>query len=249
MARSESALESTAMGPRDFRTTHWTVVLQARQHDTPESRAALEKLCRAYWYPLYAFVRRQGHSPHEAADLTQDFFSHLLATDALASVDPAKGKFRSFLLVSMKNLLANEWNRARAQKRGGGATLFSLDEEMAEGRYRLDPADESTPDKIFERRWAETILDRALTRLRQECDAGERARRFDEVKIFLLGTKAPSFAEAAARLEMSVVAVKGLVHRLRRRFRDLIRDEIAHTVSSQEEVEEEIRHLFAAFAS
>lgn len=233
---------------RDFASTRWSVVLLAGQEDSPQSAAALEQLCRAYWYPLYAFTRRQGHGPHEAADLTQDFFSHLLATNALASVDRRKGRFRSFLLVSLKNLLANDWHRARRQKRGGGTPLFSLDEELAEGRYQLEPVDQLTPEKVFERRWAETILARALERLRQECDGDEKTRRFDEVKVFLLGEKGTgTLADAATRLNLSLAAVKGLVHRLRRRFGELIRDEIAQTVAGLEEVEEEIRQLFAAF--
>ena len=221
----------------------------AGQEHSPQSAEALETLCRAYWYPLYSFTRRQGYSPHEAADLTQDFFSHLLLTHALTAVDREKGRFRSFLLASLKNLLANEWNRARSQKRGGGAPIFSLDEQLAEGRYQIDPVGELTPDKIFERRWAETILARALDRLRQECDGGEKTRRFDEVKNFLLGEKGTdSLARAAARLNMSLAAVKGLVHRLRRRFRELIRHEIAQTVTRPEDIEEEIRYLFAALS-
>lgn len=234
-------------GARDFASTHWSVVLLAGQERSPQSAAALEALCQAYWYPLYSFTRRQGYGPQEAADLTQEFFSHLLATNALASVSRAKGKFRSFLLASLKNLLANEWHRARRQKRGGGAPLFSLDEETAEGRYQLEPADALTPDKVFERRWAETILIRALERLRQECDGAEKTRRFDHVKQFLLGERTATFAEAATRLNLSLAAVKGLVHRLRRRFRELIRDEIAQTVSRPEEIDQEIRDLFAAF--
>jgi len=235
---------------RDFASTHWSVVLLAGQERSPQSAVALEKLCQAYWYPLYSFTRRQGHGPHEAADLTQDFFSHLLATNALASVKREKGKFRSFLLASLKNLLANEWNRGRRQKRGGGVPLFSLDEEAAEGRYKLDPHDDLTPDKIFERRWAETLLSRALDRLRQECDGVEKTRRFDQVKVFLLGEQGTdSFAGAAARLNLSLSAVKGLVHRLRRRFRELIRNEIAQTVARPEEIDQEIRDLFAAFGN
>lgn len=233
---------------RDFASTHWSVVLLAGQEHSPQTAAALEILCQAYWYPLYSFTRRQGYGPHESADLTQDFFSHLLATNALASVDRERGKFRSFLLASLKNLLANEWNRARCQKRGGGMVIFSLDEQMAEGRYQLEPAEDLTPEKIFDRRWAETILSRALDRLRNECDGDEKIRRFDEVKIFLLGEKGTeTLGEAAARLNLSLAAVKGLVHRLRRRFRELIRDEIAQTVASPEEIEQEIRDLFAAF--
>lgn len=234
----------------DFASTHWSVVLLAGNNQSVQCAEALEKLCQTYWYPLYSFTRRQGYGPHEAADLTQEFFSHLLATNALASVNPARGKFRSFLLASLKNLLTNEWHRARRQKRGGGAPIFSLDEELAEGRYRLEAADELSPDKIFDRRWAETILEQALHRLRQECDGGEKSRRFDEVKTFLLGEKGHnSLAGCAQRLGMSLPAVKGLVHRLRRRFRELIRNEIAQTVARPEEVEHEIRELFAAFGN
>jgi RNA polymerase sigma-70 factor (ECF subfamily) len=248
MSLSEQFLRASG-ARRDFASTRWSVVLLAGQQHSPQSAAALEQLCRAYWYPLYAFTRRQGHAPHEAADLTQDFFSHLLATNALASVDRGKGRFRSFLLASLKNLLANDWHRSRRQKRGGGAPLFSLDEELAEGRYQLEPVDQQvSAEKVFERRWAETLLARALERLRQECDSGEKTRRFDEVKVFLLGEKGPgTLADAAARLNLSLPAVKGLVHRLRRRFGELIRDEIAQTVTGAEEIEAEIRQLFAAF--
>jgi len=247
MSLSDQFLRNNNSG-REFASTQWSVVLLAGNENSPLSAAALEKLCQSYWYPLYSYTRRQGNSPHEAADLTQDFFSHLLSTNALASVHREKGRFRSFLLASLKNLLANDWHRSRRQKRGGGVQLFSLDEEVAEGRYQLQPADESTADKIFERAWAETILARALDRLRQECDGGEKTRRFDEVKTFLLGEKgSDTLADAATRLNMSLGAVKGLVHRLRRRFGELIRDEIAQTVSSPEEIEQEIRDLFAAF--
>ena len=249
MSLSDQFLRIRSNG-RDFASTHWSVVVLAGKEHSPQSAAALETLCQAYWYPLYSFTRRQGYGPHEAADLTQDFFSHILATNALASVSREKGKFRSFLLASLKNLLANEWNRALCAKRGGGVPLFSLDEEAAEGRYQLDPADDSTPDKIFERRWAETLLSRALESLRTECDGDEKTRRFDEVKKFLLGEKGTdSLAAAAARLNLSLAAVKGLVHRLRRRFRELIRNEISQTVAHPEEIEQEIRDLFAAFGS
>lgn len=235
---------------QDFASTHWSVVLLAGGKDSPKAADALERLARTYWYPLYSFTRRQGYSPHDAADLTQEFFSRLIATNALSSVHPNRGKFRSFLLASLKNLLANEWHRARRQKRGGGTLVFSLDEDLAEGRYQLEPADELSPDKIYDRRWAEIILERALDRLRLECDGDQKARRFDEVKTFLLGEKGKnSLAGAAERLGMSLPAVKGLVHRLRRRFRDLIQNEIAQTVTRPEEIEQEIRELFAAFGS
>lgn len=233
---------------RDFASTHWSVVLLAGEQHSPRTAAALEKLCLAYWYPLYSYTRRQGHGPHEAADLTQDFFAHLLSTGAIASVKRERGKFRSFLLASLKNFLTNEWNRSRRQKRGGGRPVFSLDEEQAEGRYQRELVDGLTPEKIYERRWAETILARALECLRAECDGDEKTRRFDEVKVFLLGEKGTgTLADAAARLNLSLPAVKGLVHRLRRRFGELIRAEIAQTVTGAEEVESELRQLFAAF--
>ncbi len=248
MSLSDQFLRDQNAG-RDFASTHWSVVLLAGQEHSPQTAAALEKLCRAYWYPLYSFTRRQGHGPHEAADLTQVFFSQLLATNAMASVNRKKGKFRSFLLASLKNLLANEWNRAQCQKRGGGVPIFSLDEEAAESRYQLDHGDDLTLDKIFERRWAETILSRALNRLREECDGAEKTRRFDEMKKFLLGENdAGPLTEAASRLNLSLAAVKGLIHRLRRRFRELIRDEISQTVASPEEIDQEIRELFTAFS-
>jgi RNA polymerase sigma-70 factor (ECF subfamily) len=249
MSLSDQFLGARTAGG-EFATTHWSVVLLAGREHSPQSEAAMEALCRAYWYPLYSFTRRQGNSPHEAADLTQEFFLHLLSTNALASVGSEKGKFRSFLLASLKNLLANEWHRARRQKRGGGVAPISLDESLAEGRYQQELAEDSTPDAAFDRRWAETILGRALDRLRQECDGPEKSRRFDEVKVFLLGEKGPhSLANAAGRLNLSLPAVKGLVHRLRRRFREIIREEIAQTVSRPEDIDDEIRHLFAAFGA
>ena len=233
---------------REFASTHWSVVLLAGQEPSPRSSAALETLCRAYWHPIYSFARRQGHSPAEAADLTQDFFTHILDSNAIATVQRGKGKFRSFLLASFKNLLANQWHHARRQKRGGGAVMLSLDEELAEGRFQAEKADRASPDKLFDRRWAETILARALERLRFECDEGEKVRRFDAVKHFLLGEKdGGSLNEAAVRLGLSLPAVKGIVHRLRRRFRELIREEVAQTVAQPSEIEQEIRELFSAF--
>jgi RNA polymerase sigma factor (sigma-70 family) len=249
MPLSDQLLQAPA--PRaDFLSTHWSVVLLAGKEHSPQSAAALEKLCQAYWYPLYSFTRRQGYDSHDASDLTQDFFTHLVSSNALAAVCRQKGKFRSFLLASLKNLLANEWNRARCQKRGGGEPIFSLDEETAEGRYKLDPQDDLTPDRIFDRRWAETIMSRALERLREECDQGAKKRQFDELKIFLLREEGDdSLSAAAARFKLTLSALKGSIHRLRRRFRELIRDEIAQTVSSPDEVEQEIRDLFAAFGN
>jgi RNA polymerase sigma factor (sigma-70 family) len=232
-----------------FPTTHWTAVLTAADSRAPFGTEALENLCRAYWYPLYAFVRRQGHGPIEAQDLTQDFFAHLLSSNALSGVDPSKGRFRSFLLASLRNLLANEWKHGQRQKRGGGSTVFSLDAVEAEERYRLEPPDGATPESIYERKWAEALLARVLTRLRDECDASGRMQRFETLKVFLLDDKgALPFTEAATRLGLSVVAVKGVVHRLRERYREIFREEVAHTVERPADVDEEIRHLLRALA-
>lgn len=216
--------------------------------ETPNSAKALEALCRAYWWPLYLFIRRQGHDAHQSADLTQDFFSQLLSSEALATVRREKGKFRSFLLASLKNMLANDWRRSSRLKRGGGAPLFSLDEVEAERRFQMEPAVEGPEDKLFDRAWAETLMSRALERLRAECDGGAKAPRFDKLKHFILADKeAATFAEVAAELGMTLPAVKGLVHRLRRRFGELVREDIAQTVGTPGEVEVEIRYLFAAF--
>ncbi len=235
---------------RRFETTHWSVVQRAGDSQAPESAAALEKLCRAYWYPLYAFVRASGYGPEEASDLTQEFFVHLLERKWLSKADPQRGRFRSFLLASVKNLLSNEWKRARRIKRGGGQ-LVPLDGMDPEERYRLEPSDNVTPEKIFERRWAATLLSEVLERLRRECDGEgpERVRRFEILKAFLLEDKGTvSLADAAAQLGLSVVATKGVVHRLRQRYREIFREEIANTVTQPEEVEDEIRHLFQALA-
>ena len=230
-----------------FVTTHWSVVLAAQDKSSPYSAAALETLCRAYWYPLYAYVRRSGRSPHDAQDLTQDFFAHLLEHQALGGVSPEKGRFRSFLLASLKNLLTNDWKKANRQKRGGGAATFSLDEAMAEERYQLEPADPLSPEIIYERRWVETVLERVLTRLRSECDGSGRTERFEVLKVFLLDEKGTMpLADAAQRLGLSLVAVKGVIHRMRQRYREIFRDEVAHTVATEGEVEEEIRCLLRA---
>ena len=229
-----------------FAETHWSLVLAART-TSPEAAAALAGLCQAYWYPLYAFVRRQGHSPHDAQDLTQEFFARLLAKNYLADVDRAKGRFRSFLLAAMKNFLANEWDRARAQKRGGGDTVLSLDATAAESRYALEPADHASADKLYDRRWALTLLDRAIGRLRDEFARDDKAALFDELKFALTGDKGDaSHAAVAARLGMTEGALKVAAHRLRKRYRELLRAEIAETVATAAEVEEELQQLFAA---
>lgn len=241
---------STGRAADDFASTCWSVVLLAGREPSPAASAALEELCRAYWYPLYAFVRRQGHDAPAAQDLTQEFFSRLLATNGLEAVDRSKGRFRSFLLASMKNLLANEWNRARTQKRGGGQPHFSLDAVSAEDRYLLDRPDDLTPEKIFARRWAETVIDAVTRRLREEFTADGLADRFEVLKVFLLaGDEPPSYAAAAQRLDLSESATRAAIYRMRQRYGELFRAEIAKTVSGPEEMEEEIREYFAALGA
>lgn len=228
-----------------FRTTLWTEVILAGDHDSPESAAALESLCRVYWYPIYAFVRRQGRDAFEAQDLTQAFFMDLLEKRFLDEVSRDKGRFRSYLLARLKHFLANDWTRQRRQKRGGGQKLFSLDEQTAEGRYKEEPRDNTTPERLYERRWAQTVLDGVFRRLTAEYQGPEQERRFTELKRFLTETKmADSYAEVAARLEMGEGAVKSAIYRLRQRYRELFRAEIASTVATSAEVDEEIRYLF-----
>jgi RNA polymerase sigma factor (sigma-70 family) len=222
-----------------FTTTHWSVVLAAGQSASPDAQQALEKLCRTYWYPLYAFVRRQGRSPEDAQDLVQEFFARFLAKDYLGLADPARGRFRSFLLASLKNFLAETHRHATRLKRGGGQTVFSWDGEA-------EPKDESTAEALFEQRWAMTLLETALARLGAELVSAGKERFFTELKGQLWGEPdAPSYAELSARLEMSEGALKVTVHRLRQRFRELLREEVAHTVTDAAEIDEELRHLVA----
>ena len=232
-----------------FVTTHWSVVLSARQKDSPETAAALETLCRTYWYPLYAYVRRQGHSPPDAQDLTQGFFARLLQRDYLKAAAREKGRFRTFLIVALKRFMANEWDRARAQKRGGSQPPLSLDTELAEERYRIEPADNATADGIFERRWALTLLDRTMTRLREQFTGAGNAKEFERLKACLTAERGDiSYGEIAGALGLNEGAVRVAVHRLRKRFREIFREEIAHTVSSADEIEEEVRYLMGVLA-
>jgi RNA polymerase sigma-70 factor (ECF subfamily) len=232
-----------------FATTHWSLVVSAGRNDTPQARDALERLCRSYWFPIYAFVRRQGHGPHDAQDLTQEFFARLLESKSLAGADPARGRFRSFLLASLKHFLANEWDRARAQKRGGGQVLIPIDVATAETSCGLDPADHLTAEKIFERRWALTLLDQVLRQLRAEYVRDDREKLFEQLKPTLTeASRTVAYAEMAIRLGTTEGAVKVAVHRLRQRYREVLRAEIADTVASPGEVEDEIRNLFAALA-
>ena len=239
---------SKPRGTSRFNETHWTMVLAAGQKDS-RAKAALQELCQIYWYPLYAFVRRQGHSKCDAEDLTQEFFVRLLARDDLAMVDREKGKFRSFLLASMKHFLANEWDRAQAQKRGGGKRILSINLEDSELKYAMEPTHVITPDKLYDRRWAMTVLEQVMAKLRNEMRAEGKTDQFEQLKTFLAGSKEDvRYSEVAENLGLSEAAVKTAVHRLRKRYRRLLIAEIADTVEAQHDVEQELRHLLAALA-
>jgi RNA polymerase sigma-70 factor (ECF subfamily) len=228
----------------DFTTTRWSLVLAAQAGESTQSRRALGELCAAYWFPIYAFVRRQGYSADDASDLTQGYFARLLEKEDLKDVDPRLGRFRSFLLASVKHFLSNERDRARARKRSPGQPLLELDGQSAEDRFSIEPADDLTPEDLFERRWAMTVLERTLERLAAEWSEGARARRFRRLRGYLTDADpAGSYAGAAADLGMSEDAVKVAVHRLRRRYGELLRDEIAQTVGSPDDVDDEIRYL------
>jgi len=249
-ALNPSAMTATAPTPTNdrFAATRWTLVLAASRQGTEDAAGALGELCQCYWQPLYAYVRWQGFDAHEAQDMTQEFFARLLAKNTLAEADRGKGKFRSFLLAALKHFLSNERDRARTIKRGGRQTFVPLDAMSTETRYRVEPADNLSPDKAFERQWALTVLDQVLARLRVEFAAAGKEALFEALKPFLTGDgKADSQAEVGARCGMSEGAVKVTIHRMRRRYRELLREEIAQTVASAEEIDEEIRHLFAAF--
>ncbi len=233
--------------PGRFATTHWSVVVAARGSDPDRARAALADLCRAYWYPLYAFIRHQGHPADRAQDLTQEFFTRLLEKDFLGDVDRQKGKFRSFLLAACKHFLANEHDREHALKRGGGRQSFSIDFRDADGRFVHEPAHGDTPEREFERRWALALLDRVLARLRGEYEAGGKRRLFEALKPRLTGGAGGApYARLAEGLGLTEGTVKVAVHRLRQRYRDLLHEEIAQTLDDPAQVEDEIRALFAA---
>lgn len=233
-----------------FTTTRWSIVLQAGQaHHNPQAHAALEQLCQTYWYPLYAFARRQGHSPHDAEDLVQGFLAECLAKNRLATADPDRGRFRSFLLLAFKRYQGRTREKATAQKRGHGQTL-SLDAVDAEHRYTLEPAHHLTADRLYDRRWALTLLDRVLAQLEAEQSAAGRAPAFHILKQALAQRGGESgLADLARQLDLSLGAVKVAVHRLRRRYRELLEAEIAQTVASPDHIAEERRHLLAALAS
>jgi len=211
---------------------------------------ALETLCQTYWFPLYAYLRRHGYDSHRAEDYTQAFFVGMLARGGLRLADPKRGKFRSFLLVSLKHFLSNERARARAKKRGGGRKVLSLDFQNAESQYALEPRDELSPEKLFERSWALTVLARTMARLQAEATSANKQKLFDRLKVYLTAEKSSvPYRDAAAELDMAESALRVAVHRLRKRYRELLRDEIAQTVTSDDQIDEEFRDLFAALGS
>ena len=233
-----------------FDTTQWTLVVKAGDTQNPESEQALADLCQAYWYPLYAYLRRRGFPREESEDLVQGFFTQLLAKKYIKAADRERGRFRSFLLASLKNFSANEWDKKTALKRGGEQPTLSLDFETAEGRYHIEPADERTPDQVYERGWAVTQLESVLEQLRVEMDESGKSERFEALSGFLTGAgEGTRYKDVAEQLGMSEGAVKVAVHRLRQHFGEVLRDVVARTLIDESDVDDEIRHLFAAFES
>ena len=238
-----------AEGAASFHTTRWTIVMRAAQSQAQGGQSALAELCRLYWYPLYIFARRRGHSPDDAQDLTQGFFLHVVEHRALTGVDRLKGKFRSFLLASFQNHLSDAGDRARRLKRGGDKEFVQLDAEEAEERYRLEPVEFLTPEKMFDARWAMTVLGEALKQLRQEYASAGKTSTFEALKAFLDPNNSiapPSYDEVANRLQVTTGAVKTLIHRLRKRYTALLREEVGRTVSDPAEIDEEIHALCEA---
>jgi RNA polymerase sigma-70 factor (ECF subfamily) len=246
---AESNPTSGRITPGDiFATTHWTVVLAAGRRTTPQADRALEELCRTYWFPLYAYVRRRGHTKEDAEDLTQTFFTRFLAKNYLEGLSAERGRFRAFLLASLKHFLANEWDKSQRQKRGGNAPHLSLDWRTADTQFQIAAIAEPSPDKAFDREWAVALLDKVITRLQAECEAEGRGRQFAGLKVFLTSGKgALPHADAAKALGLDEGAVRAAVHRLRKRYRQLLRDEIAQTLANPAHVDEEMRALFGAF--
>ncbi len=245
MATHDSKLERLPARRDRFATTHWSVVASAASVGSPQAGPALASLCEDYWFPLYAFVRRAGYSAEDAQDLTQEFFTRLLDLRFFAKVDREKGKFRSFLLAALKHFLADQRDRAHARRRGGTQTILSFDSLGAEARYRLEPASELTPERLFEKQWALSLLEHVLARLRAELADQGKSALFDALKDTLTGVGSVTYATIGARLGMSEGAVKVAVHRLRRRYRALLEEEIAQTVASRDEIRTEIRYLLS----
>ena len=246
-ADHEQSLRSES--PDEFATTRWSVVLRAAKQGDRSAGDALSWLCGQYWFPLYAYVRRRIADANEAQDLTQEFFARLLEKNVLDHAVPERGRFRSFLLTSLKNFLANEWNRAHAQKRGGRCSLLALDLDLGESRFSQEPAHDLTPERLFEREWALTLLDLVVARLEAEFVAAGKARHFELLKDALAGGRERlAYPEIAAELGLSEAAARQAAHRLRDRYRELLRAEVAETVGDPDEVNDEIRRLFETFA-
>ncbi|MDB6123703.1 MAG: hypothetical protein JWQ71_2696 [Pedosphaera sp.] len=240
--------DSPVAGGGHFVTTHWSAVVRAGQVDAASAHVALDELCQTYWYPLYAFIRRQGRAPQDAEDLTQAFFARLLEKNFVAAADPEKGKFRTFLLAALKRFMANEWDRDHAQKRGGFQTVIAIDQAVVESRFNADLTHDLQPDVLFERQWAMMLLERVMSLLQEEYVATGRATLFEHLRSCLAKQEATqSYALIAVELKLTEAAVKTAVHRLRTRYREILRSEIGKTVASPDEIETELRHLFSTF--
>lgn len=245
-----TAATSSSLGAQAFPPTRWSLVLAATRKDSPESAAALESLCRAYWYPLYAYIRRRGQSPQDAQDLTQEFFCRLLEKRWLDSADREKGRLRAFLVAALKNFMSNQWRRSSAQRRGGGQTQVPFDTAFAESRYAADAPAKLEPDAAFDREWALTLLDLTVNRLRAEYAATGRPGDFEALKSCLLaGRGEMDYAALAARIGLNEGAARVAAHRMRKRFRQIYREEISQTLADGADLEGELRHLAAALAS
>ena len=236
-------------GGASFATTHWSVVAQSALTDVPEAANALARLCEMYWPPIYSFIRRRGYPPADAQDLTQSFFAFFLRTKAYARTDRLHGKFRSFLLASVKNFLSDHWDRDRAVKRGGDFEIISLDQQTAETFYDPESAHDSSAECLFDVRWAKTLTSSALNALRQELEAEGKTQLFEQLKTFLIGgSDLPSYDEASTRTGLPAATVKTHVHRLRLRYREIVRREVARTVSTPHEIDEELHYLCRVLA-
>jgi len=245
---SENSSGPTTAPGDIFATTHWTVVLAAGKRRSPQADRALEELCRTYWFPLYAYVRRRGHHKEDAEDLTQAFFARFLEKKYLIGLSAERGRFRAFLLASLKHFLANEWDKSQRQKRGGGEKLLSLDWQTADTQFQVAATNEPSPDQAFDREWALALLGKVIERLKSECVADGKAKLFEQLKIFLTAGKGIlTHADAAKNLNLDETAVRVAVHRLRKRYRTLLRAEISQTLADESQVDEEMRALFGAF--
>jgi RNA polymerase sigma factor (sigma-70 family) len=242
---SNSNRGHTPISNARFATTHWSVVLAAGDRADTQYECALQALCQTYWYPLYAYARHRGHQTPDAEDLIQSFFMRIMEKDVLARITRDKGRFRSFLLTALNHFRIDEWKQARTEKRGAGRTIVGLEMDQAEERYRHEPVDTTTPETLFDQNWAVTLLNTVFDQLQQEQAEAGRGERFKQLKFCLTGQRsAVPYTQLAEKLNLSEAALKVQVHRLRKRYRELLRQEVAHTVSSPEDIEEEMQHLF-----